>query len=876
MPVNLPANINNLLPRLTSRLIVALVAAVALAALYFAVIAAPAHAGTLWEEDWSGPSGYQQYDNWSYSNNCPSPPAPDPNAPTDNWNLHTFNPCQREGTSPDSFSFGTTAAGDEYLDMKGVSWGIESKQAFNKDTPIDVESQVSVQPTGTDASTEQYFAGVTIYDGESGYEEIALQDAGDGNGLRAVAIWDAGGPAHDQSMVLPSVPGFSNSNLSEGEFYDLRLVYDGQGHTQYWVNGNLLWTDSSGPLDSNPDIFLLSVAPQDPNAWDTPNTPYQVQTEFKTVTVNGYYNLFSNTTHVNLMDQTSLNVDTNPYATNCGYYEQCDYLQLSQWGVGPMYFDQSGYTLSPVIDIRNYTSKYPGIKWGEALTTAALNGQDLYVQVFQPGVGLVPDSDLPGNSRGFRGNSIVLSGLDVNKYPQLQLMATFRSLCYPCPHSPMLLDWTLTFGTRSFFTWYDQQSRGMKDWLLAADPSSFGGEAHFWAQVGNPPLASAYLDSKHGKSAFTTWPGKMGGPLTVNKLSALPAVISQRVLFGNSLEETPAVDESRLSSQYYWTWYDEASPGFKNWVLIGNPSTTDAVTAQISFFDRVSQTRVTGTYNIAPGARVTPDFPGRMGGPVLVNAWKQGSPGAPENVIASQRVTTGNGAAFNEVGGIPAGQYSELGNDYYWTWYDNQSGGAQNWVLVANPGSATVYYQISIAGGCQNGDPRRCLSGPLAAGQEVTPTFPGIMGGPVEVQAWSDGVGGGQPANVIASQRSIWGPSFEEVPGFRSAALSSSYDWTWYDNLSLGSLNWILLANTENQYVTADVYIGGVYRGSYTLAPKGTPGSMAYPRYPGVMGGLVEVQAHSPGGATPQNILASQRVTWSGYFNEVQGTVLSK
>ncbi len=841
-----------------------------LAALFFAVLAAPAHAGTLWEEDWT----QHNQDSWTLSTQT------NPNAPTDNWNLHTYNPnVGGSGSSYDSFKWGN-AGGDEYLQMQGVSWGIESKQAFNKDTPIDVDTKVSTQPANSKTTT--CFGGVTIYDGESGYEEIALQDAGDGNGLRAVAVWDAGGPAHDQSMALPSVPGFSNSNLSEGVFYDLRLVYDGQGHTQYWVNGNLLWTNSTAPLDSNPDIFLLSVelnSAAGSSDWNTPDdTPYQVQTDFKKVTVNGYYNLFSNTTHVNLLDQPGLvNVNADPeFGQNCGTYEQCDYLQLATDQSMGMYFDPSGYTLSPVIDITKYTARYPGIRWGEVLTTTALNGQDLYVQVLQPGAGLVPDSDLPGNSRGFRGNSIVLSGLDIHKYPQLQLMATFRSLCYPCQKSPLLLDWTLTFGTRSFFTWYDQQSPGMRDWLLAADPSYYGGEAHFWATLGNPPLAGAYLDSKHGKSAFTTWQGKMGGPVTVNKLSALPAVISQRVLYGNSLEETPAVDESRLSDQYYWTWYDEASPGFKNWVLIGNPSTTDAVTAQISFFDRVSQTRVTGTYNIAPGARVTPDFPGRMGGPVLVNAWKQGSPGAPENVIASQRVTTGNGAAFNEVGGIPAGQYSELGNDYYWTWYDNQSGGAQNWVLVANPGSATVYYQISIAGGCQNGDPRRCLSGPLAAGQEVTPTFPGIMGGPVEVQAWSDGVGGGQPANVIASQRSIWGPSFEEVPGFRSAALSSSYDWTWYDNLSLGSLNWILLANTENQYVTADVYIGGVYRGSYTLAPKGTPGSMAYPRYPGVMGGLVEVQAHSPGGATPQNILASQRVTWSGYFNEVQGTVLSK
>ncbi len=872
MTYNPPIKADRLFPEHTFCRVAALISALAATILVFAVMAAPAHAGALWEEDWT----QHNPDSWTLSH------QQNPNAPSGNWNLHTYNPnIGGSGSSYDSFSWGN-AGGDEYLQMQGVSWGIESKQAFNKDTPIDVETQVNTRPDPSRPQTTTCFGGVTIYDGESGYEEIALQDDGNGGGLRAVAMWDAGGPAHDQSKTLPSVGGFTNQNLPEKDsqgnpvFYDLRLVYDGQGNTQYWVNGNLLWTNSTLPLDSNPDIFLLSVELNDPNAWNTPNdTPYGVLTDFKTVKVNGYYNLFSNTTHVNLMDQPVLwNVNADPaFGQNCGTYNQCDYLQLSTDQFIRMDFDQSGYTLSPVIDITNYTGKYPGIKWGEVLTTAALNGQDLYVQVFQPGVGLVPDSDLPGNSRGFRGNSIVLSGLDPNKYPQLQLMAAFRSLCYPCRKSPMLLDWTLTFGTRSFFTWYDQQSPGMKDWLLAADPSEFGGEAHFWAQLGNPPLAAAYLDSRHGKSAFTTWPGRMGGPLTVNKLSGLPAVISQRVLFGNSLEETPAIDESKLSSQYYWTWYDEFSPGFKNWVLVGNPSTTDAVTTQVSFFDVVSKTQITGTYNLAPGQRVTPDFPGRMGGPVLVNAWKQGSPGTPEHVIASQRVTTGGGTAFNEVGGIPAGSYSELSSQYYWTWYDMQSAGAKNWVLVANPGASAVYYQISIAGGCQNGDARRCAAGVLAGGREATPTFPGVMGGPVEVQAWSDAVGGSQPASVIASQRSIWGPSFEEVPGYRATALSSSYDWTWYDNLSPGSLNWVLLANTENQYVTADVYIGGAFRSSYTLAPKGMPGSMAYPRFPGVMGGLVEVRAHSPGGGTPQNILASQRVLWSGYFNEVQGTV---
>jgi len=144
---------------------------------------------------------------------------------------------------------------------------------------------------------------------------------------------------------------------------------------------------------------------------------------------------------------------------------------------------------------------------------------------------------------------------------------------------------------------------------------------------------------------------------------------------------------------------------------------------------------------------------------------------------------------------------------------------------------------------------------------KVELSFPGSMGGPVEVIA---------TGNVIASQRSLWGPSLEEAPGYPYSLLASSYHWTWYDSLSEGANNWVMLANPNPGPVDYTVRIAGAVVASGTLQAAGDPGGgdMATPIFPGVMAGPVEVT--STGG----DVVASQRVLWSGHFNEVWGTVL--
>ena len=395
--------------------------------------------------------------------------------------------------------------------------------------------------------------------------------------------------------------------------------------------------------------------------------------------------------------------------------------------------------------------------------------------------------------------------------------------------------------TNYFWTWYDNV--GGDDWVLLANPSSATANLTYSLSIAGKPMDLSgyrYGMVAPGKSITPKYPGVIGGPVKA-AAGGGAGLTSQRILWpkgGSSLEEVPGTDQGKLSNDFYWTWYDNQSPGYTNWVLVANPGTDHNGTPQGSVNATI---KIAGSAvwsgPIAPGAKVTPTFPGTMGGPVEVTS-------SDGEVMASQRVLSNYGSAFNEVPGIPA---SSLSNDYIWTWYDNASAGFTDWVLIANPSGSPVSYQIKIGGQNVPGG-----SGTIPAYGRVTPTFPGQMNGPVEITA---------SANVIASQRVIAGPSFEEVPGQPRSSLASDYNWTWYDNKSAGATNWILIANPNTTSVGYQIKIAGSQVASGTLSP----GQRIIPTYPNTIAGPVEVT--STGGP----VMASQRVTWNGYFNEVLG-----
>ncbi|MHB8859078.1 MAG: cupredoxin domain-containing protein [Thermoleophilia bacterium] len=404
--------------------------------------------------------------------------------------------------------------------------------------------------------------------------------------------------------------------------------------------------------------------------------------------------------------------------------------------------------------------------------------------------------------------------------------------------------------------WYDSQN--MRNWVLIANTSGANYTSFNLSIAGqDQPLGNPFGFGTGvipgGKTLPYMSPGLIGGPVKATPSTWGDNVVSQRSLLGSSFEEVPGTESSKLSDHFYWTWIDGSTPGYRNWVLVNNPSATETVHAIISYTPMGSTTPETlAESDIAAGQNWNPEFPGKIGGPVEVKVAVQGgdwnNTADRRPAMASQRVTTNFGTTFNEVPGIPAG---DLSGDYLWTWYDMQSPGFRDWILIANPDqSNAVNYEIKIGGTLVD-------TGSIPANTIITPTFPGRMNGPVEVTA---------TGNVIASQRSIIGPSFEEVPGKPQSQLSMSYAWTWYDMKNPGTANWVLISNPDPvNAVGYSIKIGGVDQACPSGGCVIPPNSRVIPTFPGEINGPVEVSASG-------KVMASQRVVWNGYFNEVLGT----
>lgn len=434
-------------------------------------------------------------------------------------------------------------------------------------------------------------------------------------------------------------------------------------------------------------------------------------------------------------------------------------------------------------------------------------------------------------------------------------------------------------GRNSVFSWYDNLGAG--NWVIMANPDRLHGlaepavvtygthDAWFDLTVGGERMAMPALQGyapgqvPEARSLAASF-GKMGGPVDAGFFSRRDTLVSQRTIWGtSSLDEVVSMPGKKLSDHYIWTWYDELTPGFANWVLVANPG-ADMVDVEIRIAgDIVHQD------TLLPGASIQERFPGEMGGPVEVQAWAVNSKARKANVIASQRVLSNGGTAFNEEPGIPR---SALSDRYYWSWYDMNSPGAANWILIANPqdSGVPIHWQITVAGELVAESTE-----PIPPGESDEPLFPGEIGGPVEVRSFTNpGSPDTSGAASMVSQRVLWGPSFEETPG-QPLPLGSKYHWTWYDMASPGALNWVMIANPE-PLAGADIYYKVWVQGA-EVASGGpiSPGDTGSAMVPTLMGGPVEVWTFTDPAnwqTTLVDSVASQRVIWNGFFNEVTGT----
>lgn len=286
-----------------------------------------------------------------------------------------------------------------------------------------------------------------------------------------------------------------------------------------------------------------------------------------------------------------------------------------------------------------------------------------------------------------------------------------------------------------------------------------------------------------------------------------------------------------------------------------------------------------GSYFIPVNGRQTPRYwesggytgPGLQNGPVKVSS-TNGDLFFTSERVHFTGIDSTKWTAFNEVMGYPT---ERLSTEYYFPWYDNLT--MYTWVLIGNPSTTeTAEVDVYVGG---------VLRGSYSVGprQRVTPRYwqnggytgPGLQDGPVRVIS-TNGV------KIFTSERTHFPNTpwtgFNEVMGYPVEELDTEYWFPWYDNQNM--LTWVLVGNpSATETAEVDIYIGGVKRGEYDIAPGGrvTPRYWANGGYtgPGLEAGPVRVVC-----TNDVKIFATERVhypagTWKD-FNQVMGMALSR
>ncbi len=387
----------------------------------------------------------------------------------------------------------------------------------------------------------------------------------------------------------------------------------------------------------------------------------------------------------------------------------------------------------------------------------------------------------------------------------------------------------ITIGTpafQAFWPWYDTYTPGMaSDNLHLVNPG--GTDVSAYVVLGSN--ASPVTIKAGGESIFSFPGGTMGGPVQI--LGSGNLVVSQRVEFNQSFNESAGLPPSRAAADLYFSWYDLASNGMlSDNIHLVNPG---SATAHVV----VSGPGAPITTDVAAGGQTFVSWPqGTIGGPVRVST----SSSTP--VMASQRVQY-NGT-FNEVPARPAG---DAATSLVFNWFDHASPGMWNDnIHLVNPGAAPASATVTV------GSSSKTVTVPAGGTSYVG--FPqGVIGGPVRVSA---------DHAVLASQRVQYYDSFNEVLAVPASAAATSIWMPWYDSASpgMGGDNVHLLNPSPS--ATAHVTVAGP---GPTRTLDVPPGGEAWTSWPNTIGGPVHVTS------TGTAVIASQRVQFYGSFNEAVG-----
>src|SRR6266496_377611 len=355
-----------------------------------------------------------------------------------------------------------------------------------------------------------------------------------------------------------------------------------------------------------------------------------------------------------------------------------------------------------------------------------------------------------------------------------------------------------------------------------------------------------------GNAIFDRYSNVFNGPVKVVSNTGQPIFASERTLYGDSFHETTGIPSNQLTTDYWLPWYDFKI--MQTWISIGNPSTSQNANVSVYIAGQFK-----GSMSIAPLGRWTPSYPSVFDGPVEIKSTVTlENTGGQSNtsdipIVVSERTLYGQN--FNETNGIPA---NRLASEYWFPWYDFQI--MQTWLSIGNP-SATENANVSvyIAGQFKE-------SYSISPNGRWTPSYPGIFNGPVDVKSTNVLETAGGQSNtagipIIATERTLYGQSFNETPGIRLEDLTTDYWLPAYDSKTMQT--WVSIGNPSiNQTANVSIYIGGQFMQSHSMPAQGR----WTPIYDGTLGGPLEVKS-----TNGVSILVSARTLLGNSFSETNG-----
>jgi hypothetical protein len=355
-------------------------------------------------------------------------------------------------------------------------------------------------------------------------------------------------------------------------------------------------------------------------------------------------------------------------------------------------------------------------------------------------------------------------------------------------------------------------------------------------------------------------PGINGGPVefvSTNGFSILPAMrtIWQEPGFRSSYSELMGLPKEELSTEYWFPWYNNATPSMDQGFRIANVNATGTNTIEIW----VRNTRL-DSFGLGIGASTRVSY-AIDNGPIRIVCTTCTS---GEKILAAMRVIwrePGYRSSYSELMGLPKEQ---LSTEYWFPWYNNATPSMDQGFRIANVDN-TSSHTIQVRVGTTQLD-----SFTLGAGASIRKSYV-VNNGPIRILCTDCGSGG----KILAAMRVIWQErgfrsSYSELMGLPKEQLSTEYWFPWYNNATPSMDQGFRIANVDSIAHTVKVFVGATQVSPDIHLAAGGSTRVAYV----VNNGPVRIVCTDCGSGG--KIIAAMRVIWQepGYrisYSELMG-----